>query len=112
MLTMTILATLALGNEITLSGELRHEARLEGGTWILRSEGTDWCLHGVPEGFRSGDRVTATGRARPDRVCIHMAGPIFQLSALKREPGFAGLRGPRGCETCGSCVCRCRKWNR
>jgi hypothetical protein len=113
MTTMTILLAAILGGETTLSGSLRHEPRLEGGTWILRSADRDYCLHGVPEGFRDGDRVDVRGRVRADRACIHLAGAVFEVISMRKSglAGTAAVAGPTGCEACGGCVCRCR-WER
>jgi len=79
------------GKEKTLTGILRHDAKLEGGAWILDVEGMHYDLHGNLSGCSSGDTVEVEGRTSPEWVCYHMVGTVLKVTRVKvlrtREKG-------------------------
>jgi hypothetical protein len=67
-------------------GTFRYDRALEGGAYILLSEGKQYDLHGDLSGFKDGDLIEVEGTLQPDRVCIHMTGPYFKVLRVKRLP--------------------------
>lgn len=72
--------------DVWVAGELLHQD-LEGGTWkLVVGPGKEYVLATFPEGFQTGQRVTATGApARAgETVGIHMAGAYYEVLTMKR----------------------------
>ena len=67
---------------LTLKGTLER-LDLEGGVWILKQGGVTYDLHGKLEGVQAGDAVEVDG-ALAGGACIHMAGKIVQVKAIRK----------------------------
>ncbi len=75
---------------VWVAGTLVHED-LEGGLWKIQAGPQQhFILAETPAGFRSGERVQATGRpAAGDTMGVHMAGPYYEVLTLRRTT-YAG----------------------
>lgn len=59
---------------------------LEGGLWILETEGGDrYQLHGATADLRDGMRATVEGKVEKGMMGIGMSGPSFTVEKVTPE---------------------------
>lgn len=79
---MAALLLLAGPDEVVLTGTVGERL----GSWVLRSEGVAYDLHGVPPDLREGEFVQVVGTVHRGRVCVHMTGIVLRVRSIQRVP--------------------------
>ena len=85
------------GEEITLTGTVRH-LDLEGGVYVIEDAGgTRYNPMNLPDGFKvDGKAVEAQGRRRDDVMSVAMVGPMVELARIRERAEAEAPPAPSG----------------